>query len=70
MEDSTSREHIDRIPVLISFGGEKQLLAFSKFLQRTREAPADAILTPLNEWGIASCINSLSFNTNTFNKNP
>ena len=50
MEDSTSREHIERIPVLIYFGGEEQLLAFPKFLQGTREATGNAILTPLSEW--------------------
>ena len=51
MEDLTPREHIDRLPVLISFGGEEQLLAVPKLLQGTGEAQADAIMTNLNEWG-------------------
>ena len=67
MEDLTSIAHVDRLPKVIYFGGDKQLLSVPKLLKGSAEAQADAIIGCLNEWGVASRVNSLCFDTTASN---
>ena len=59
MEDLTSKEHIDRLPVLISGAGVEQLLGVPKLPSGTAEAQASAVLRCLEELGITDRVVAL-----------
>ena len=52
MEDLTSKEHIDRLPVVVSGIGVEQLLGVPKLPSGTGEAQGTAVIGSLEEWGI------------------
>ena len=49
MEDLTTKEHVDRLPVFISGLGVSQLLGVPKISSGTGEAKASAVMTCLEE---------------------
>src|SRR5688572_8766660 len=65
MEDLTSTEHIDRLPILISGVGVKQLLGVPRLQSGTTEAQATDVIMSLEEWGIMDRVAGLCFDTNT-----
>lgn len=67
MEDLTSTEHLDRLPVLISGAEVDQLLGVPKLLSGTREAQSTAVLDCLEKWGLADWVVALCFDTTASN---
>src|SRR5688572_20473914 len=65
MEDLTSTEHIDRLPILISGVGVKQLLGVPRLPTGTTEAQATDAIMSLEEWGIMDRVAGLCLDTNT-----
>ena len=65
MEDLTSTEHIDRLPILISGVGVKQLLGVPKLSSGTTEVQAADVIMSLEEWGIMDRVAGLCFDTNS-----
>jgi len=70
MEDLTSKEHIDRLPVLISGVGVEQLLGVPKLPSGTGEAQATAVILCLEDWGIVERVVALCFDTTASNTGP
>jgi len=66
MEDLTSTEHIDRLPVLIS-GAGVDLLGILKLPFGTVEAQATAVIMSFEEWGIMDRVAALWFDTTAAN---
>ncbi|KAK0051716.1 DNA repair protein RAD51 3 [Biomphalaria pfeifferi] len=52
LEDLTTREHVDRLPILISGVGCEQLLAVPKLSSGTGESQATAVVNEIKQWGI------------------
>lgn len=67
MKDLTTNEYVDRLPVLVSGGGEIQLLGVPKMGSGTGEAQASAVLSCLNDWGICDRVQGLCFDTTASN---
>ena len=67
MEDLTSHEHVDRLPVLISGVGVEQLLGVPKLSSGTGEAQASAVVGCLEKWGIEDQVAALCFDTTASN---
>lgn len=67
MQDLTSHEHVDRLPVLISGVGVEQLLGVPKLPSGTGEAQASAVVNSLGEWGVADEVCALCFDTTASN---
>jgi len=67
MEDLTSHEHVDRLPVLISGVGVEQLLGVPKLSSGTGEAQAAAVIRCLEEWGVIDRVSALCFDTTASN---
>jgi hypothetical protein len=70
MEDLTSHEHIDRLPVLISGVGVEQLLGVPKLPSGTGEAQATAVIKCLQDWGVMDRVVALCFDTTASNTGP
>jgi len=71
MEDLTSKQHVDRLPVIITGQGISQLLGVPKIASGTGEAQASAIKDMLEEWDLCERVGALCFDTtaaNTGNK--
>ena len=67
MEDLTTREHVDRLPVLISGVGVEQLLGVPKLPSGTGEAQAAAVMRCIEEWGVEDRVVALCFDTTASN---
>ena len=67
MEDVTTKEHVDRLPVLISGFGAEQLLGVPKLSSGTGEVQAAAVVQCLKEWGIEDRVAALCFDTTASN---
>lgn len=67
MEDLTTKEHVDRLPVLVSGTGVEQLLGVPKLLSGTGVAQADVVMSCLQEWGVVDQITALCFDTTAAN---
>jgi hypothetical protein len=72
MEDLTGKQHVDRLPVIVTCGeGICQLLGVPKIVAGTGEAQASAVKHLLEEWGLCDRVGALCFDTtasNTGNK--
>ena len=67
MEDLTSHQHVDRLPVLISGAGVEQLLGVPKLSSGTGEAQASAVVQCWEVWGIQDQMTALCFDTTASN---
>jgi len=67
MEDLTTKEHVDRLPVLISGTGTEQLLGLPRLSSGTGEVQAVAVVQCLKEWVIKECVVTLCFDTTASN---
>jgi hypothetical protein len=67
MEDLTTNEHVDRLPVLVSGVGVEKLLGVPKLSSSTGVAQADAVVGCLEDWNITEQVVALSFDTTASN---
>jgi len=67
MEDLTSHEQVDRLPILVSGVGIEQLLGVPKLHSGSGEEMAAAIANCLEEWNIESQVVAMCFDTTASN---
>jgi hypothetical protein len=67
MEDLTSNQHIDRLPVIATGEGISQLLGVPKIASGTGEAQAVAVKRLLDEWNLSDRVGALCFDTTASN---
>ena len=65
--DLTTKEHVDRLPIIISGIGGAQLLAVAKLGSGTGESMAAAVVSALETWGVADQVVGMSFDTTASN---
>ena len=53
MMDLTTKEHVDRLPIIISGTEGAQLPAVAKLASGTGESVAAAVVSALETWGVA-----------------
>ncbi|KAG0727210.1 hypothetical protein GWK47_035121 [Chionoecetes opilio] len=68
--DLTTKEHVDRLPIIISGIGGAQLLAVAKLGSGTGESMAAAVVSALETWGVADQVVGMSFDTTASNTGP
>jgi len=61
MEDLTTKQHVDRLPVIVTGGGISQLLGVPKIASGTGEAQASAVKHLLEEWDLCDRVGALCF---------
>jgi len=67
MEDLTSEERVDRLPILVSDAGVEQLLGIPKLHSDSGESMASAIVDCSKEWNIEKKVVALCFDTTASN---
>ena len=67
IEELTSHEHVDRLPVLVSGAAVEQLLGVPKLPLGTGEAQASAVMQCLVDWSLDDQIVALCFDTTSSN---
>ena len=67
LHDLTGKETVDRLPILVSGKGVSQLLIAAKLHSSTGQAQAEAVYNALTDWGIASSVRAMSFDTTSSN---
>lgn len=67
MQDLTTTENVDRLPILVSGSGTVQLLSVSKLPKGTGYEIAKAVVGALEDWGLAKRIRGMSFDTTASN---
>ena len=67
MRELTTKEHVDRLPILVSGKGVTQLLHIAKLPSGTGAAMANAVVDALEEWNITDRIVGMSFDTTASN---
>ena len=67
MEDLTTNQHVNRLPVLISGQCVEWLLGVPKLSTGTGEAQANAVISCLKEWGVVDRVAALSFDVTASN---
>ena len=65
--DLTTKEHVDRLPVIVSGKGVSQLLTVAKLASGSGEAQAAAVHTALEDWDIKSSVRAMCFDTTSSN---
>ena len=70
LEDISSKEIVDRLPILVSGQGVDQLLCVPKLPSGTGEAAAAAVYEATVAWNIADKIKCLCFDTTSVNSGP
>src|SRR5262249_3738673 len=63
----TSKQQVDRLPVIVSGNGVYSLLTVAKLASGTGENQAAAVYMALVEWGIADRVRAMSFDTTSSN---
>ncbi len=61
--DLTGKEKVDRLPVVVSGSNISQLLVVAKLPSGTGESQATAVYDAIEDWGIASSIRAMCFDT-------
>jgi len=67
IQDLTSKEKVDRLPILVSGKGISQLLSVAKLPSGTGEAQAAAVHSAIEDWKIAGQIRAMCFDTTSSN---
>jgi len=67
MQALTGREHIDRLPVIVTGQGVRQLLGVPKLAAGTGEAQASAVMNCLEQWKLCDNVSSTCFDTTSAN---
>ncbi|KAK2727100.1 hypothetical protein QYM36_007819 [Artemia franciscana] len=63
----TSKEQVDRLPVIVSGKGVSQLLTVAKLTSDTGEAQASAVYPAIGDWCITENIRAICFDTTSSN---
>ena len=61
LEELTSKQHMDRLPILISCNGLSKLLGVQKLMGGSRENAASAVAAILSDWGDAERVKAMCF---------
>ena len=68
LPDLTGKKNVDRLPILlVSFGGDTQLLSVPKLPSGTGLAQAEAVFQALKEWNVQDNVQALCFDTTSSN---
>lgn len=67
LQDLTSKEHVDRLPILVSGPSINKLLGVPKLTSGTGELQAHAIFDALQEWGVCETVAAMCFDTTAAN---
>src|SRR6218665_604151 len=67
LQDLTGREHVYRMPVLVSDHGVNKLLGMPKLTSGTEENTAAAVYTLLQDWSVADRAKAMCFDTTSSN---
>ena len=67
LPDLTGKKSVDRLPILVSFGEDTQLLSVPKIVAGTGKAQANAVYRALKDWGVQDSIQALCCDTTSAN---
>ena len=67
LPDLTGKKSVDRLPILVSFGEDTQLLSVPKIAAGTGKAEANAVYRALKDWSIQDSVQALCFDTTSAN---
>lgn len=67
MMDLTTKEHVDRLPILVSGKSESQLLRVAKLPTGSGTNAARAVVDAVQEWGLTNRIVGMGFDTTAAN---
>src|SRR6218665_2537512 len=67
LQDLTGKEHVDRLPVLVSGHGVNKLLGVPKLTSGKGENTAAAVYTLLQDWSVADRVKAMCFDTTSSN---
>lgn len=67
MEHLTKKQHVERLPILVSGKGVEKLLGVPKLPGGTGEDQATAVVEALEEWGISEKVIGMCFDTTASN---
>jgi hypothetical protein len=67
LPDLTGKDHVERLPVLISGQGVQKLLGIPKLQRGTGENAASAVADCVEEWGVLGQIKAMCLNTTATN---
>ena len=67
MEHLTKKQHVERLPILVSGKGVEKLLRVPKLPAGTGEDQATAVVESLEEWGISEKVIGMGFDTTASN---
>ena len=67
MQDLTSKQHVDRLPILLSGPNIDKLLGIPRHTSGTGEQQAKAVVVALQEWGVSEAVVSMYFDTTAAN---
>ncbi|KAJ8412029.1 hypothetical protein AAFF_G00142960 [Aldrovandia affinis] len=67
MQDLTTKENVDRLPILVSGNGTVQLLNVPKLPNGTCSEIAKAVVGALKDWDLTERIGGMSFDTTSSN---
>ena len=56
LPDLTGKKSVDRLPTLVSFGEDTQLLSVPKIVAGTGEAQANAVYQALKDWSLQDSV--------------
>lgn len=63
LRDLTKKDHVDRLPVIITGNGVSQLLKVAKLPNGTGRHQAKAVVEALDEWDLREKVVAMSFDT-------
>ena len=67
MEQLTKKQHVERLPILVSGEGVERLLGVPKLSGGTGENQATAVIEALEEWGVTDKVIGICFDTTASN---
>lgn len=67
LPDLTGHNHVDRLPILVTFQGDTQLLSVPKLPSGTGEAQARAVFDAFKDWNIEENVVAMCFDTTSSN---
>ncbi|KAG0728480.1 hypothetical protein GWK47_032372 [Chionoecetes opilio] len=67
MQDLTTKENVERLPILVSGNGTVQLLNVPKLPSGTGSERAKAVVGALKDWDLTERISGMSFDTTSSN---
>jgi len=68
LKDLTEKQHVDRLPILVTGLGVHKLLGVPKLVGGTGENTAAAVYGALDDWGVTHRVQGMCFDTTSSNK--